>query len=403
MTTLDPTLRAMLDRVDSVVLADGADGADIVPGLLAADGGLGGGAVAGRRMVVGWLPGERTWTASLEGADALMGGYGVRAAIREGRAAYRPVRLSAVPRFLASLPRPIVTVVRGRPAGPGEGAGYVFGASVGWGPAAAALADVVVVEVDPDGPAVPGPPVPGNVIAMVEGTATRVAPTWGEADEVDRAIAAHVARVLPPAPTLQYGPGALLDTIVRHVDRPVGIFSGLATDAVVDLAADGRLRDTAVAGYLWGSDALLDLARHGRLRLAASDETHDVARLAAIPQLVALNTALQVGLDGSVNVERLGADVVGGVGGHADFARGASAGPDSLSIVCCRSAHRGRSNLVPRPLVTTTARTDVDLVVTEHGVADLRGRSDEERARLIADIAHPDHRDALHRGDDPNG
>jgi acetyl-CoA hydrolase len=57
---------------------------------------------------------------------------------------------------------------------------------------------------------------------------------------------------------------------------------------------------------------------------------------------------------------------------------------------------------VPRPLVTTTPRTDVDVVVTEHGVADLRGRSDEERARLLADIAHPDHRDALHRGEDPN-
>src|SRR3954453_19104836 len=159
MKTRDPAVAAMLDRVDTVVLADGADGGDIVPGLLAPAGRLGGGAVAGRRgggggagagrgVVVGWLPGERAWTASLDGADALMGGYGVRTAIREGRAEYRPVRLSAVPRFLASLPRPIVTVVRGRPAGAGEGGGYVFGASVGWGPAAAALADVVVVEVD---------------------------------------------------------------------------------------------------------------------------------------------------------------------------------------------------------------------------------------------------------------
>jgi acyl-CoA hydrolase len=237
---------------------------------------------------------------------------------------------------------------------------------------------------------------------VVEGSATVVTPAWGEPDDVDRAIAANVARVLPRTPTIQYGPGALLDSIVRQVDRPVGICSGLATDAVVALAADGRLRDTAVAGYLWGSDDLVQLARDGRVRLAASDETHDVARLAAIPQLVALNTALQVGLDGSVNVERLGADVVGGVGGHPDFARGASACPDGLSVVVCRSAHRGRSNLVPRPLVTTTPRTDVDVVVTEHGAADLRGRTDEERARLLVDIAHPEHRDALAKGEDPN-
>jgi acyl-CoA hydrolase len=381
------------------VLGDGADGADIVPARLAASGDLG--ALGDRRVVVGWLPGARAWTAALRGADALMGGYGMRTAIREGRASYRPVRLSAVPRFLATLPRPIVTVVRGRPAD--RGSGFVFGGSVGWGPAAAALADAVVVEVDPAGPVVPGPPVPGDVVAVVEGTATRVAPTWAAPDEVDRAIAAHVTRILPPLPTLQYGPGPLLDAVVRHVDRPVGIFSGLATDAVAELARDGRLRGTAVAGYLWGSDALMQCARDGRLRLAPVAETHDVARLAAIPQMVALNTALQVGLDGAVNVERLGADVVGGVGGHPDFARGASACPDGLSVVCCRAAHRGRSNVVPRPLVTTTARTDVDVVVTEYGVADLRGRSDDERARLLADIAHPDHRDALHRGDDPNG
>ncbi|MBM3658782.1 MAG: acetyl-CoA hydrolase [Actinobacteria bacterium] len=348
---------------------------------------------------MGWLPGDRPWVTALDGADALMGGYGVRAAIREGRATYRPVRLSAVPRFLASLPRPIVTVVRGRP----DGDGFRFGGSVGWAPAAARLADAVVVEVDPAGPAITGPPVPGDVVAVVEGTATAVEPLRGEPDAVDRAIAAHVATVLPPEPTIQYGPGALLDAIVRGVDRPVGILSGLATDAVADLAATGRLRGTAVAGYCWGSDALLTVEHDGRLRLAASDETHDVARLAVVPGFVALNTALQVGLDGSVNVERLGTDVVGGVGGHPDFARGASANPDGLSIVCCRSAHRGRSTVVLRPLVVTTSRTDVDVVVTEHGVADLRGHSDAERARLLAEIAHPDHRDALLRGEDPNG
>lgn len=385
-----------LARAATIVLADGVDGADIVPGLLAHDRRLG-----DARVVVGWLPGDRAWTAALTGADALMGGYGVRTAIRDGRATYRPVRLSAVPGFLAGLSRPIVTVVRGRPADRGDG--FVLGASVGWAPAAAALADAVVVEVDPAGPVVPGPAVPGNVVGVVEGTATRVGPPAGEPDAVDRAIAAHVSRILPAEPILQYGPGALLDSIVRAVDRPVGIFSGLVTDAAVALARDGRLRGTAVGGYLWGGDDLVQLARDGIVRLAPSSETHDVARLAAIPGFVALNTALQVGLDGSVNVERLGADVVGGVGGHPDFARGASANPDGLSVVCCRSAHRGRSNLVPRPLVTTTARTDVDVVVTEHGVADLRGRSDDERARLLAEIAHPDHRDALHRGEDPNG
>jgi acyl-CoA hydrolase len=254
-----------------------------------------------------------------------------------------------------------------------------------------------VVEIDVDAPRIPAPRIPGTVVATHEGTPTRVEPDWPAPDDVDRAIAEHVVRALPPSPTLQYGPGPLLDAVVRAVDRPVGIYSGLVTDAVVELARDGRLHGTAVTGYLWGSDALTELAIDGRVRLAPLEETHDVARLTTIPQFVALNTALQVGLDGAVNVERIGGDVVGGVGGHPDFARGASACADGLSVVMLRSQHRGRSTIVPTPEVITTARTDVDLVVTEHGVADLRGRNDADRARLLVEIAHPDHRDALRR------
>lgn len=390
----DAQTDAALRGAATIVLADGADGADIVPGRLATAGRLG-----DARVVVDWVPGARPWEAGLAGADALMGGYGVRAAIRDGRAAYRRVRLSEVPAFLRTLPRPLVTVLRGSPAGDG----FVTGGSVGWAPLAAALADGVVVEVDPDGPRVHGVPIPGDIRGVVEGTATPVAPEWAEPDAVDRAIAAHVARVLPPEPTIQYGPGALLDSIVRGVDRPVGIFSGLATDAVAELTTDGRLRGTAVVGYLWGTERLHALTHAGVVRLAGSDETHDVARLAAVPQLVALNTALQVGLDGAVNVERLGRDVVGGVGGHPDFAAGAHACPDGISLVVCRSAHRGRSTIVPAPMVVTTPGDLVDVVVTEHGVAELRGRSGAERARLLAEIAHPDHREALRTGEDPNG
>ena len=198
---------------------------------------------------------------------------------------------------------------------------------------------------------------------------------------------------LSEAPTLQYGPSALLDTLVRAADRRVGIYSGLVTDAVTALARDGRLRAPAVTGYLWGGDGLDDMARDGALRLAAVDETHDVSRIAAIPQFVACNTALQMGLDCSVSAERIrtraGDEVVGGIAGHPDFARGAAAGFDARSVIAMRASHRGRSNVVPfseLPTVTT-ARTDVDLVVTEHGVADVRGRTDAERARLLRDIA----------------
>src|SRR5262245_31450807 len=175
---MEREIRAALDAAATIVLADGPDGADIVPSVLAESGRI-------NRAVAGWMPGARAWTAALDGARALMGGYGLRTAIRDGRADYVPIRLSAIPAYLAALPRPIVTVVRG------DGHGG-FGPSVGWHPAAAALADAVVVEVDPDAaPPVPTPRIPGTVVGTVEGTPTPVEPVWPEPDEVDRAIAAH--------------------------------------------------------------------------------------------------------------------------------------------------------------------------------------------------------------------
>src|SRR5262245_8653718 len=217
-----------LDGPEILVYADGPDGADIVPAVTETR-------PAAGSCVLGWLPGRREWVDRVVRARAVMGGYAVRDAIREGRATYVPVRLSAIPSYLAALPRPITAVVRGRP----DGDGYCFGPSVGWAPAAAALADRVVVEIDVDAPRVPAPRISGNVVATHEGTPTRVQPDWPAPDDVDRAIAAHVVRALPPSPTLQYGPGPLLDAVVRAVDRPVGIYSGLVTDAVIELARDG--------------------------------------------------------------------------------------------------------------------------------------------------------------------
>src|SRR5690349_11778020 len=140
------------DEAEIVVLADGPDGADIVPARAEL-----GAAVSS--CVLGWLPGRREWVDRIARGRALMGGYGVRDAIRDGRAAYVPIRLSAIPDYLASLPRPITAVVRGRP----DGDGYCFGPSVGWAPAAAALADRVVVEIDVDAARVPAPRIPGAI------------------------------------------------------------------------------------------------------------------------------------------------------------------------------------------------------------------------------------------------
>jgi acyl-CoA hydrolase len=122
------------------------------------------------------------------------------------------------------------------------------------------------------------------------------------------------------------------------------------------------------------------------LTMAAVTETNDSSAIAATPRFVACNTALQVGLDGSVNIERVRGRVITGIGGHSDFCAGASRSIGGLSVIAVRStAADGTPTIVDRVDLVSTQRSDVDVVVTEHGIADLRGASDGERtARLRA-------------------
>jgi acyl-CoA hydrolase len=213
---------------------------------------------------------------------------------------------------------------------------------------------------------------------------------------VERHIGRTVVSILPDEPTLQFGPGGVAEGILAAIRRPARIWSGVVTDATADLAARGLLIGEATAAYTWGGVPLAQLAGAGRLRLRPIEETHDATRVSSIERFVACNTALQVGLDGSVNVERVGGRYVAGIGGHADFCAAATRSPGGVSIVALRSTTRaGASTIVPRVEVVSTPRCDVEVVVTEHGIADLRGVDDAERALRIAAIAAPEHRSSL--------
>jgi acyl-CoA hydrolase len=167
------------------------------------------------------------------------------------------------------------------------------------------------------------------------------------------------------------------------------------SDAVAVLAERGFLQGPAVGAYLLPGAPAADLVRSGAARLVPITESHGAAFLAQQPRLVAVNTALQVGLDGSVNVERADGRLVAGIGGHADFSGAAARASDGLSIVAVRATHRGASTIVPEVETVSTPRCDVDVVVTEFGVADLRGADDAERGERLLAVAAPEHRAAL--------
>jgi acyl-CoA hydrolase len=157
----------------------------------------------------------------------------------------------------------------------------------------------------------------------------------------------------------------------------------------------------AVTGVILGSAWLYEFAAEHAEAFAvrAVSETHDPATLAGIERFTAINGALEVDLTGQVNAEQAGGRYVGAVGGQADFARGAMYAEGGQAFVVLRSTTRdGRSRIraqLTDGSVVTTLKNTVDHVVTEWGIAELRGRPIAERARALIGIAHPDHRDAL--------
>jgi acyl-CoA hydrolase len=341
----------------------------------------------GVRLLLGWTPvGDPGLDpACFADVRTVMPGWGLRRAVDAGLVRALPVRLSAVPALLHGPLRPdlLVAAVVPRPGG-----GFGFGTEVSWLRAAVAAGARVAGVLAPRYPRCDGgPALPEERLAIVGTTEDRPATLAFRApDAGHRAIAGHVAALVPEGARLQVGPGALGVAILDGLRSPVRIESGMLPDGVMDLGRRGLLIGEPVAAYLAGGARLLDWA-DGRALLHPVEYTHDVGRLSAGAPFVAVNTALEVDEQGQVNVERLPGAAVGGIGGHPDYAAAATRSVGGLSIVALPSAHRGRPALVRRlsgPV--TTPGHDVDVLVTERGAVDLRGLDRAERATAIRDL-----------------
>ena len=343
--------------------------------------------------LVGWMPIPPAWLGGVTGMAVMGGGAEHQRAFTERRLSYLPVRYSALPGLFAGALRPDLVVVTGRPC-PG---GYQLAGGAGYALAAAMACGKVAIAVDESLPAMDAPRVRGNIVSAVttrESSPDAPDPT---PDEVDLRIGGLMAELVTAGSTVQYGPGSIGEAFISSLGIRTSIHSGIATEGVASLARRGLLEGQATATYMYGGKELRELALSRGVRVRGVEETHKPSTLARIRRFVAANTGLQVGLDGSVNVERIGTRQIGGIGGHSDFCAAAASSPDGLSIIGLRSTRGGRSTIVPRAEVVTTPRSDVDAIVTEWGVAHLRGLGEEERRRAILSVAHPDMRDGLDR------
>ena len=274
---------------------------------------------------------------------------------------------------------------------------------------AARGARLVIAEINPDTPFTFGAEWPGDVTIHVRVAARRppVELASSPLDDVSRRIATHAAGLIADGSTLQFGVGRIPDAILSSLShaRNLGIHSGLINDAVVDLIERGAVTNAAkgidagvtVTNQLIGTQRLYRFAhRNKAIAVRPTSYTHGQSVLARINRLVAVNSALQVGLDGSVNSETLNGVAIGAIGGQLDFVRGANASAGGRAIIALpATASDGTSRIVADVETVTTPRADVDAIVTEWGVAELRGCGLAERARRMVAIAAPEHRDGL--------
>lgn len=223
-------------------------------------------------------------------------------------------------------------------------------------------------------------------------------------DDVSREIARHLEPFIDNGATLQTGlgkvPDAVLDSL--HDRQGLRMHTGLVGDGALRLAGSGALAGTGaiVAGTAIGSQALYDALEQDIFDFQPVSVTHDVQAIGGINSYIALNSALSVDLFGQAFSEVTPQGAMSGPGGAIEYAQGAKLSRGGLSVVALQStAKGGQLSRIVAPGNTTGPvalnRLLIDLVVTEHGVADFRGTGHEERAEQLIAIAAPQFRSQL--------
>jgi len=233
------------------------------------------------------------------------------------------------------------------------------------------------------------------------------------AGQVERRIAAYVADLIDDGSTVQAGLGGIPEALVGMLThkRDLRLTSLLVSSARALFesgAIRGRPEDTSICEIM--GDAKLFAFAHDNpaVNMEHSGVVHDPRMIAQLPRFVSVISAVEVDLSGQANAEALGTRAVAGIGGQLDFAIGAAIAPDGICILALPSRAGARagvagdkSRIVARlsdGAPVTTPRSLVTYVVTEFGVADLRGKSLVERKKALVEIAAPEFREDLERG-----
>jgi acyl-CoA hydrolase len=296
-------------------------------------------------------------------------------------------------------------------AAPLSGRSASFGLANDYLVAAARHARVVVAEINPQVPWTHGAEVPADFPLHLCVQAAHPPLDIGPSplSDTERRIAEHTAGLVANGAVLQFGVGAVPDAILAGLaqHRDLGIHSGILTERALDLIACGAVtnahktfdRGVSVANLLFTTARLRAHAHDNpAIRLAPPSYTHGLPVLRRIKAFTALNSAIEVDLTGAINSETVDGNYIGAIGGSPDFVAGANAAEGGRAIIVLPSTTRsGQSRIVAKVETVTVPAAAADAVVTEWGVAELRGCDRNERARRMTAIAAPPCRDELLR------
>ena len=229
--------------------------------------------------------------------------------------------------------------------------------------------------------------------------------------DVEKAIGEHCASLIEDGSTLQLGIGAIPDAVLLFLKdkKDLGIHSEMISDGVVELVEAGVITNKAktihpgkiVVTFLMGTQRLYDFVNNNPMvEMYSVDYVNDPTVIMKNSKMISINSCVQVDLMGQVASETVGLKQISGVGGQVDFVRGSNMCIDGKSIMAMSStAAQGKiSKIVPlldEGSAVTTGRNDVNYVVTEYGIAKLKGKNLKNRARALINIAHPDFKDGL--------
>ena len=338
--------------------------------------------------------------------------HNIREAVQNGGADFTPVLLSEFPLLFKDNFLPVdVAFVHLSPPDPH---GYCsFGVEVGLSKSPAESAQIVIAEINEQMPRTLGDSFIHvsaiDYIVPVDYQLPELPMGDGNPSDTVKKIASYIAELIPDEATMQMGIGAIPDAVLHYLfdKKDLGIHTELFSDGVIDLVEAGVITNSKkslhpgkiVVGFILGTKRLYDWVHNNPLcEFLRTEYINDPFIVSQNDRMVAVNSAIEIDLTGQVCADSIGTKLYSGVGGQLDFIYGASRSKGGVPIIALPSTARDFSRIVPtlkQGAGVVTTRNHIHYVVTEYGVADLYGKTIQQRAQLLIDVAHPQFREEL--------